>query len=103
MVLNWEEWLIHSEGPRQAGELGREEPHEVQQEEVKVLHLGKNNHTVQYKYHTVLYKYQYTLGDDQLESSFAEKGLDVLEYNKLIISQQCALTEKNASRPPGLH
>lgn len=43
------------------------------------MHLGSSNS-----------RYRYTL----LESSFAEKDLDVLVYNKLIMSQQRAFTKK---------
>ena len=49
----------------------------------RVLHLERNNHMHQYK-----------LGADLLEKSFAEMDLGVLVYNKLAISQQCALVAK---------
>ena len=38
--------------------------------------------------------HQYKLGADLLEKSFAEMDLGVLVYNKLAISQQCALVAK---------
>lgn len=54
----------HPEGPGQAGEMGRQEHHEVQQEELQSPAPGRNNPT-----------HQHMLGATQLESSFAEKGL----------------------------
>ena len=36
-------------------------------------------------------------GADYLESSFAEKYVEVLVHNKLIVSQQCALAVKVAN------
>jgi len=50
--------------PGQAGKLSREEPDEVQQVQVQVLHLGRNNPM-----------YQYRLGVDLLECSSAERDL----------------------------
>uniref|UniRef100_A0A8B9BJI6 Reverse transcriptase domain-containing protein n=1 Tax=Anser brachyrhynchus TaxID=132585 RepID=A0A8B9BJI6_9AVES len=52
----------------------------------RVLHLGRNNQT-----------YQYRLGDDLLERSSEEKDLGVLVDDRLTTSQQCALMAKRAS------
>ncbi|KFV84219.1 hypothetical protein N308_04708, partial [Struthio camelus australis] len=52
----------------------------------RVLHLGKNNPTQQYK-----------LEKNLLESSSAEKDLVVLVDNKLSMSQQCTLVAKKAN------
>lgn len=79
MVVKWEGQLIHLKWLQWAEKLEREEPHEVKKGEIQVLHLGSSNS-----------RYRYTL----LESSFAKKDLDVLVYNKLIMSQQCAFTKK---------
>ena len=56
----------------------------------RVLHLGRNNHT-----------YQYRVGADLLEGSSAEKDLGVLVDNRLTVSQQCALVTKRANCMPG--
>uniref|UniRef100_A0A8B9CLM1 Reverse transcriptase domain-containing protein n=1 Tax=Anser brachyrhynchus TaxID=132585 RepID=A0A8B9CLM1_9AVES len=52
----------------------------------RVLHLGRNNWT-----------YQYRLGDDLLERSSEEKDLGVLVDDRLTVSQQCALVAKRAN------
>ena len=52
----------------------------------KVLHLGRNNPT-----------HQYRLRADLLESSSIEKDLGVLVDNKVTLSQQCALVAKKAN------
>ena len=52
----------------------------------RVLHLGRNNHT-----------YQYRLGDDLLERSSEEKGLGVLVDDRLTMSQRRALVAKKAN------
>lgn len=42
-------WLCcHSEGPQEAGDIGREESDEVQQKKYEVLYWGKNNPKCQY-------------------------------------------------------
>jgi len=52
-------------------------------EKCRVLHLARNNPM-----------HQHMLGADQLESSLAEKELDVLVDTMLNMSQQCALVSK---------
>ena len=52
----------------------------------RVLHLGRNNHT-----------YQYRLQADPLERSSAEKELGILVDNKWSVRQQCALASNKAN------
>ena len=52
----------------------------------KVLHLGRNNSM-----------HRYTLGDDLLERSSAEKDLGVLLDNRLAMNQHFALVAKKAN------
>ena len=47
--------------------------------------------------------HQYKLGDDLLEMSSAEKDLGVLVYNRLTMSQQCALVAQKTNHIPGGH
>ncbi|KAK4832341.1 hypothetical protein QYF61_021870 [Mycteria americana] len=54
----------------------------------KVLHLARNNP-----------RHQYTLGADQLESSLAEKDLEVLVDTKLNMSQRCAPVADHQQSP----
>jgi len=56
----------------------------TQNANIRVLHLGRNNHI-----------HQYRSGADLLESS-AEKDLGVLVGNRLSMSQECALVVKKA-------
>ena len=54
--------------------------------EHRTLHLGRN-----------ICMYQYMLGADLLERNTMEKDLGVLEENRLVTSQQCALVTKKAN------
>lgn len=68
----------HPEGAGQDAEVGPAELHEVQQEHVRVLHLGQNNP-----------HYQYTIEDEVIESNHVEKTLGVLMDKKLDMNRQC--------------
>jgi len=72
--------------PGQAGELGTEEPDEIHQEQVQVLHLGRNNSM-----------HQYRLGVDLLQSSSVERHMGVLVEDRLTRSQQCVLVAKKTN------
>ena len=52
----------------------------------RVLHLERNSH-----------KYQYRLGHELLERRSAEKDLEVLVDDRLVMSQRCALVAKKAN------
>ncbi|KAJ7408333.1 rna-directed dna polymerase from mobile element jockey-like [Willisornis vidua] len=56
----------------------------------KVLHLGQGN-----------FWYQSRLGDEQMESSPAQKGLGVLVGERLSMTQLCTLAPQKAKRVPG--
>jgi len=72
----------HPEQPLQAGEMGQQEPHEVQRGKCKVLHLGGAT--------------PFT-GSHKLQSSLAEKDLGMLVDIMLNMSQQCALAAKKVN------
>ena len=70
----------HSEGPRQAGEMGQQESNEVPQREVqKSCPWGGDN-----------LMHQWMLGADGLKSSFAENELAVLVLNMSDVENQAA-------------
>jgi len=71
--------------PEQAGELGGEEPDEVQQGQV-FLNLGRNNPM-----------HLHMLRANLLESTPTERHLGVLMDDKLTMSHQCALAAKKAN------
>lgn len=67
--------------------MDRDESHEVQQGEMQVLQLGRSTST-------------HWLGGNKLESSFAEKVLDVLSFN---INDPTLHPCRKGKQPPGLH
>lgn len=88
----WHTWLrYHSEGPRQAGEMGQR--HLLKVMKCQALSWGRNNPMHQDK-----------LGANWLENSFAEKHLCFLVVTKMNRSQQHALTAlaESAMSSPGL-
>lgn len=71
----------HTEEPRQAGEVGWQEPREVQPEKMardSCMHL-------------------LWLGTDHWESNFAEKELEVLEDSRLTLSSDAPVVAKKAN------
>lgn len=92
-MYKWEEWLTHELScpcsDRQAGAMGREQPHEVLQEEMRSPASGEEQSLD-----------QYTLETNQLKSS-SVKNLRLLEDNQLTTSQQCTLMVKKANSSLG--
>jgi len=70
----------------QAGELGTEEPDEVNKGNCRVLHLARNNTM-----------HQHRLRFDLMEGSSVERDLGVLVDDKLTMSQHCALVAKKTN------
>ena len=92
-----EEWLTHQLVATAAlKDLGRLENWaernltKFNQGKHKVLSLGRNNPTDQYR-----------LGAEWLESRFREKDQGALQGNKLPMSQQCGCVAKQAYSPLG--
>ncbi|TRZ16412.1 hypothetical protein HGM15179_010689 [Zosterops borbonicus] len=75
----------HPEPPQHAGETADGNLMKFNKVKCKVLHLGRNNPT-----------HQYILETDQLESSLTEKDLMVLLDSRLNMSQEPALSAKQA-------
>ncbi|KAF4804281.1 hypothetical protein TURU_008902 [Turdus rufiventris] len=86
---SWEQWLIPqrvcspSEGPQQAGEMGREEPSGIQQRQMQGPAHGEEQPQAPAE-----------ARGNMLESSSVEKQLGVEMDNKLSLNQQCVLGTK---------